>query len=113
MRNAINASCAILIAIVLLGFGAASAQTMDYQGEWVCVAVDLGDGVKVTQYEGASVRDLANLKLNADGTMSVTTPGGAISGTWKEESGASPRKSKARSCRLNLKTVSLSTPQTG
>lgn len=87
MRNAINASCAILIAIVLLGFGAASAQTMDYQGEWVCVAVDLGDGVKVTQYEGASVRDLANLRLNADGTMSVTTPGGAISGTWKEENG--------------------------
>jgi hypothetical protein len=85
MRKAFRVICLMLMVIVFVGFQAVLAQTTDFTGEWVCVAVDLGDGVKLTEYEGSSVGELMKIKLEQDGTLMVTTLGASIPGTWKTD----------------------------
>ena len=87
MKRASRGIGILMTIAVLLGTQAAWAQAADYAGEWVCVAVDPGDGVKVTRYEGIDVKDLVDLKLQEDGTLILTSMGAAMPGTWKEENG--------------------------
>ncbi len=83
MRKAIAAVILFLIIFTLAGFGAVLAEKTDYSGEWVCVSIDMGDGVKMTEYEGSSVADLMKIQLNQDGSLLVTSFGDAIPGTWQ------------------------------
>ena len=90
MKKAFRVICLLMMVIALAVSHLALAQTADYAGEWVCVAVDLGDGVKVTQYEGTNVGDLMKARFDPDGTLMVTTLGASIPGTWKaDEQGVS------------------------
>ncbi len=83
MRKAMKVTSLLMLILVLAVSPAALAQTADYAGDWVCVAVDMGDGVKLTQYEGSDVGELMKIKLNQDGSLMVTTLGMSIPGTWK------------------------------
>lgn len=85
MRKAFRVICLLVTVTALAVSYPALALDMDYAGEWVCVAVDLGDGVKVTQYEGTNVGDLMKARFDADGTLLVTTLGESIPGTWQAD----------------------------
>ena len=85
MRKQLKVTYLLLLILALTGSQIALAQTADFAGEWVCVAVDLGDGVKLTEYEGSSVGELMKIKLDQDGSLLVTTLGASIPGTWKED----------------------------
>ncbi len=63
---------------------AAQAQSNDYTGHWVCVGVDLGDGVPTDVYMGTAVADLMQLRLEAGGEMTVISMGQEMPGTWAE-----------------------------
>ncbi len=87
MKKAMIILSLLLLAAVFTCPGQAMAETSDVTGEWVCVAVDLGDGVKSTQFQGAPVSDLMKLKLGEDGTLVLTSQGGEISGSWSQSEG--------------------------
>ena len=72
-----------LIASMFAGSPALAAPS-DYLGQWVCVAIDNGDGVKQTEYEGSAVADMLKITFREDGTMTVDLPDGPIEGSWKE-----------------------------
>jgi hypothetical protein len=57
-----------------------------YAGEWACVAIDMGDGIKLTEYQGADVNSLLKVVFRQDGTLTVTSMGELIPGTWQETS---------------------------
>ncbi|MHC1786923.1 MAG: hypothetical protein AB9880_07675 [Christensenellales bacterium] len=83
MKKAVGA---LLLSLIILAAGVlqpALAQGADLTGDWVCVAVDLGDGVKSTEYMGSSVGDLMKLSIKADGTLLLTSMGAPIPGTWQ------------------------------
>ena len=60
------------------------ARAEDYTGHWVCVGVDLGDGVPVDVYMGTAVADLMQLRLEAGGELTVISMGQEMPGTWAE-----------------------------
>ncbi len=74
------------VLLVVLFLGAALADTA-YPGEWVCVAVDPGTGVKQTDFEGMNVSELVKLVISEDGTLTVLSFGETIKGTWAQASG--------------------------
>lgn len=76
---------AVFLALIILGTAfpqAASAQTADYTGNWVCVGIDAGDGVLAKEYFGYAAEELMQLRLEAGGTLTLTSAGEAIPGTW-------------------------------
>jgi len=77
--------CLFVIALAVPCFQTALAETSSFAGEWVCVALDDGDGVKKTEYEGINVSDLMKLQFNQDGTLQVSSLGESMPGTWKED----------------------------
>ncbi len=60
----------------------ASAAEADYVGEWAACAIDVGDGVKLTEYEGSNVSNIMKIIFNEDGTLTVTSFGQQIPGSW-------------------------------
>ena len=87
MRKAFAVISLILILCAASASQASSAETADYTGEWICVYIDTGDGVKKTEYEGVSIADLMKIQLNQDNTLLVTSFGETIPGTWKISTG--------------------------
>jgi hypothetical protein len=87
MRKAFAAICLLLLLCTASGLQASKAETADYAGEWTCVFIDTGDGVKKTEYEGISVADLMKIQLNQDGTLQVIFSGETIHGSWKKSTG--------------------------
>jgi hypothetical protein len=83
MRNLLRATCLLLVVMLVAESSLAAAQSTDYAGEWVCVALVMGDGVKQSEYEGSSVADLMKLRLNEDGTLVLVSMGESIPGTWE------------------------------
>ncbi len=78
----------LVLCLVLSLMVPAGATEPDCTGGWVGCAIDVGDGVKLTDYEGMRVSDLMWLDLKADGTLVVTSFGQQIPGTWtQDESG--------------------------
>lgn len=75
----------ILCLIVLMPVVSAAALDAEYTGEWVGSAIDVGDGVKLTEYEGVNVSDLMKIEFKEDGTLTVTSFGQLISGTWEAD----------------------------
>jgi hypothetical protein len=78
--------CLVWIALVSLIVAAASsalAMGADYTGEWVCLYVDTGNGVKQTEYEGQVLQDVMKVQLNADGSFLLDSFGSQQSGTWQ------------------------------
>lgn len=73
---------ALILCLLLSLSSPAALSEQDYVGEWVGVAIDIGDGVKLTEYEGTSVSDLMRLEFKEDGTLVVTSFGQQIPGTW-------------------------------
>lgn len=84
MKRAFRIACLLLAALVAAAAAPALAGAADYAGDWACVAVDLGDGNKLTEYEGTGVGDLMKLRLGQDGALVLTSMGGEIPGTWAE-----------------------------
>ena len=87
MTKAIAALCLLLLLCTACKVQAALAGPADYAGEWACVFIDMGDGIKKTEYEGVSVSDLMKIQINQDGTLLLTSAGEAIPGTWTENAG--------------------------
>lgn len=81
----------IILCLIMTMFALpASAAEADYVGEWVACAIDVGDGVKLTEYEGSNVSDIMKIIFNEDGTLTVTSFGQEIPGTWTaDETGIS------------------------
>ncbi len=73
--------CLTVALLAILFLPAALAET-SYPGAWVCVAVDPGTGEKLTEFQGTSVSELARLNIREDGTLTVTSYGMEIPGTW-------------------------------
>ena len=86
MIKNMKATLAILATLCLMLPVASLAQPADYTGEWVCTAVDMGDGVLLKEYEGIAVSELMRLKLDQSGGLTVTSLGQAIPGTWSAQS---------------------------
>lgn len=63
------------------------SETIDYTGDWACQSVDLGDGVKLTEYEGVALPEAMYCTLNADGTASFFSFSIEQSGTWQPTAG--------------------------
>lgn len=82
MKKMMKATLAILAALCLMLPVPSLAQPADYTGEWVCTAVDMGDGVLLKEYEGIAVSELMRLTLDQSGGLTVTSLGQAIPGTW-------------------------------
>ena len=59
-----------------------TAAAFDFTGDWVCQFVDLGDGVKQSEYEGTSLPEAIHCTLSADGTAKLSSFGTPQSGTW-------------------------------
>jgi len=87
MRKALIGLCLLLLAAFCFGPGIAAAEKAAFTGEWVCVAIDLGDGVKTAEYQGAPVGELMKLKLDEGGSLVLTSQGGEIPGSWTESDG--------------------------
>lgn len=77
-----KAALAMLAALCLMLPVASYAQPAEYAGEWVCVSVDMGDGVLLKEYEGVAVRELMRLTLDQNGGMMVNSMGQVIPATW-------------------------------
>ncbi len=76
----------VSLLFLLLAFSAApasAAEASGYAGEWVCVAIDMGDGVRLTQYEGSAVADLMKIRFDPDGSLQVTSFGQPVPGIWE------------------------------
>lgn len=74
---------ALLIAALAMP-SVAFAAASDIAGEWACVAVDSGDGVKQVEYEGIDVAELVKIAFREDGTLTMTSQGEDTEGTWAE-----------------------------
>ena len=82
MKKMMKAALAILAALCLMLPVTSFAQPADYTGEWVCTAVDMGDGVLLKEYEGIAVSELMRLSLDQSGGLTVNSLGQTIPGTW-------------------------------
>lgn len=82
MKKMMKATLAILAALCLMLPAASFAQPAEYAGEWVCTAVDMGDGVLLKEYEGIAVSELMRLTLDQSGGLTVNSLGQTIPGTW-------------------------------
>lgn len=82
MKKNMKATLAILAALCLMLPVTSFAQPADYTGEWVCTAVDMGDGVLLKEYEGIAVSELMRLSLDQSGGLTVNSLGQTIPGTW-------------------------------
>ena len=87
MKKMMKATLAILAALCLMLPVTSFAQPADYTGEWVCTAVDMGDGVLLKEYEGIAVSELMRLTLDQSGGLTVNSLGQTIPGTWAAQSG--------------------------
>jgi|GEM_PF-6877155 len=52
-----------------------TAAACDFSGDWVCQFVDLGDGVKQSEYEGTSLPEAIHCTLSADETAKLSSFG--------------------------------------
>ncbi len=59
------------------------SETIDFTGDWACQSVDLGDGIKLTEYEGVALPEAMHCTLNADGTASFFSFSIEQNGTWQ------------------------------
>jgi hypothetical protein len=81
---ALLAFCLIAAALV----PAALAEGGDYLGRWVSVAVDWGDGVKLTEFDGQDISELESIEFKEDGTFVQNFMGDVLDGTsWAERPG--------------------------
>ena len=78
---------ALLIAALAMPVVAFSA-AQDIAGEWVSVAVDTGEGVMQTEYEGTKVDQLIRISFNENNTLTMTSQGVDTEGTWTEADGS-------------------------
>ena len=85
MKKMMKATLAILAALCLMLPVTSFAQPADYTGEWVCTAVDMGDGVLLKEYEGIAVSELMRLTLDQSGGLTVNSLGQTIPGTWSAQ----------------------------
>jgi hypothetical protein len=55
-------------------------------GRWVSVAIDYGDGVKTTEFDGMDITDYMRIDFKEDGTFTVDWAGTTIQGdSWGED----------------------------
>ncbi len=75
-------SAVMLLSVVYFPVAAAG----DLAGEWVCWAVDRGDGVLKQEYNGTKVETIS-LLIRPDGTLRSKSGSSEAAGTWEEIEG--------------------------
>lgn len=75
--------CTLFLLLTLISVPSALAMEMDYAGDWVCMYVDMGDGVLQTEYQGVTLKDSISFQLQSDGTVLLTSFGMQEQGTWQ------------------------------
>ena len=83
MKKTISLVCVLFLLLTAVALPSAFAMEMDYTGDWVCLSVDLGDGVLLSEYEGQVLKDAMKIQLNADGTFILDSFGTQQSGIWQ------------------------------
>ena len=64
-----------------------AVKTGKYTGEWVATGVDLGDGAIQSELDGLALSELMRFAINRDGTLSMTSSGDTVKGTWEDAEG--------------------------
>ena len=83
MKKTLCLVCILLMLLTIVPISSALAMGVDYTGEWVCLYVDMGDGVKQTEYNGQVLKDVMKVQLNEDGTFQLDSFGTQQTGTWQ------------------------------
>ncbi len=84
-RKPVRTAVFLVAALVFSMYLSVPAAASGFEGEWVCVAIDLGDGIWLHEYEGVKAEDVMTLLLGPGGSLQVTSFGESINGTWEEE----------------------------
>ena len=83
MKKTLCLVCILLILLTVVTVPSALAMGVDYTGEWVCLYVDMGDGVMQTEYNGQVLQDVMTVQLNEDGSFMLDSFGQQQTGTWQ------------------------------
>lgn len=113
MKKSLRFICLVWLVVMLIPIGFVSAQSFDYEGEWVCVSVDMGDGILLTEYESSGVGDIMRIQLNGDATLMVTSLGENIPGTWEGDAQGVSAVIDGQAVRFDLKEDQLVNSEDG
>lgn len=87
MKKITSLVCMLFVLLTSVAVPSALAMDTDYSGDWVCVSVDLGDGVLQTEYEGQSLQEVITFTLRTDGTVLFNSFGTEVEGVWAPTGG--------------------------
>ncbi len=84
MKKIVCILCTLLMLLTVISVPSALAMEIDYSGDWVCLTVDLGDGVLLTEYEGQPLPETIFFTLQPDGVVVLTSMGEQQEGIWQK-----------------------------
>lgn len=75
--------CTLFLLVAMGSVPSALAMETDYAGNWVCMYVDMGDGVLLTEYQGLSLQENISFELRSDGSVLLNSFGMQQEGVWQ------------------------------